>query len=76
MQDLCRHPEPESLYPHRRRTSHSRYVVSPRVDESYRERVRSVGNPRSVALGTNNRRAVHGLRQYVFKDQTRSQRLS
>ena len=51
MQNLCRHPKPESLYPHRRRASHSRYVVSRRVDESYRKRVRGVGNARSVALG-------------------------
>ena len=75
MQNLCGYPKPESLYSHRRRTSHSRYVVSRRVDEGYRERVRSVGNPRSVALGTNNQRTVQGLRQYVFKTQTRSQRL-
>ena len=43
-----------------------------RVDESHRERVRGVGNSRSVALGANNRRTVQGLRRYVFKDQTRS----
>ena len=73
MQDLCRYPKQESLYPHRRRASHSRYVVSRRVDESYPERVRSVGNSRSVALGANNRRAVQWLRQHVFKAQTRSQ---
>ena len=34
MQNLCRHPKQDSLYPHRRRTSHSRYVVSRRVDEA------------------------------------------
>ena len=33
------------------------------------------GNSRSVALGSNNRRAVQGLRRHVLKDQTRSQRL-
>ena len=75
MQNLCRYLKSESLYPHRRRASHSRYVVPRRVDESYRERVRGVGNPRSVALGGNNRRAVQALRRYVFKDQTRSERL-
>ena len=75
MQNLCRYLKSEFLYPHRRRTSHSRYVVSRRVDESYRERVRSVGNSRSVALGENNQRTVQGLRQHVFKTQTRSQRL-
>ena len=75
MQNLCGYPKPESLYPHRRRASHSRYVVSRRVDESYRERVRSVGNSRSVALGGNNQRTVQGLRQRVFETQTRSQRL-
>ena len=50
-------------------------MVSRRVDESHRERVRGVGNPRSVALGGNNRRTVQGLRGHVFKTQTRSQRL-
>ena len=42
-------------------------MVSRRVDESHRERVRGVENPRSVALGANNRRAVQGLRRYVLK---------
>ena len=50
-------------------------MVSRRADESHRERVRGVENPRSVALGANNRRTVQGLRRHVFKDQTRSQRL-
>ena len=34
-----------------------------------------IGNSRSVALGANHRRAVQPIRQYVFKDQTRSERL-
>ena len=42
-------------------------MVSRRVDESHRERVRGVGNPRSVALGGNNRRTVQGLRRHVLK---------
>ena len=75
MQDLCGYPKSESLYPHRRRTSYPRDVVSRRIDESYRERIRSIGNSRSVALGANHRRAVQPIRQYVFKDQTRSERL-
>ena len=75
MQDLCRYPKPESLYPHRSRESYSWYVVSGRVDESHRERVRGVENSRSVALGGNNRRIVQRVRRHVFKDQTRSQRL-
>ena len=47
-------------------------MVPRRIDESHRERVRSVENPRSVALGANNRRAVQGLRRHVFKDQTKA----
>ena len=49
-------------------------MVSRRVDESHRERVRGVENSRSVALGANNRRTVQGLRRHVFKDQTRRQK--
>ena len=75
MQDLCRYPKPEPLYPHRSRESYSWYVVSRRVDESHRERVRGVEHSRSVALGGNNRRAVQRVRQHVFKDQAGSQRL-
>ena len=44
MQDLCGYPKSGSLHAYRRRTSYTRYVVSRRADESYRERVRSVGN--------------------------------
>ena len=75
MQDLRRYPKLKSLYPHRSRESHSRHMVSRGVDESHREGVRGVKNPRGVALGGNNRRAVQGVRQHIFKDQTRSQRL-
>ena len=75
MQNLYGYPKPESMYTHRRRASHSRYVVSRRVDESYRERIPSVGNSRSVALGGNDRSTVQSIRQHVFKTQTRSQRL-
>ena len=63
------------MHPHRSRESHSRHMVSRGVDESHQERVRGIENSRSVALGGNNRRAVQGVRQHVFKDQTRSQRL-
>ena len=75
MQNMCRYPKPESLYPHRRRTSYTRYVVSRRADESYRERIPSVGNSRSVALGGNIQPVVQSIREFVFKTQTRSQRL-
>ena len=75
MQNLYGYPKPESLYPHRRRTSYTRYVVSRRADESYRERIPSVGNSRSVALGGNIQPAVQSIREFVFKTQTRSQRL-
>ena len=63
------------MHPHRSRESYSWYVVSCRGDESYRERVRGVKNSRSMALGANKRRAVQRVRQHVFKDQTRGQRL-
>ena len=66
-QNPCTHTDQES---------HSRHMVSRGVDESHRERVRGVEHSRSVALGGNNRRAVQAVRQHVFKDQTRSQRLS
>ena len=59
----------------RTRESYSWYVVSRRVDESHRERVRGVEHSRGVALGSNNRQTVQGVRRHVFKDQTRSQRL-
>ena len=72
MQNLYGYPKPESLYPHRRRTSYTRYVVSRRADESYRERIPSVGNSRSVALGGNDRSTVQAIREFVFKTQTRS----
>ena len=63
------------MHPHRSRESDSWYVVSCRGDESYRERVRGVKPSRSMALGGNKRRAVQRVRQHIFKDQTRSQRL-
>ena len=75
MQDLCRYEEPKPLYPHRSGESDSWYVVSCRGDESYRERVRGVKPSRSMALGGNKRRTVQRVRQHIFKDQTRSQRL-
>ena len=75
MQNLYGYPKPESLYPHRPRTSYTRYVVSRRADESDRERIPSVGNSRSVALGGNIQPAVQSIREFVFKTQTRSQRL-
>ena len=75
MQDMRRYSKSEPLYPYRSGESHSRHMVSRGVDESHRERVRGVEHSRSVALGGNNRRAVQAVRQHVFKDQTRSQRL-
>ena len=75
MQDLCRYPKPEPLYPHRSRESYSWHMVSRRVDESHRERVRGVEHSRSVALGGNNRQAVQRVRRHVFKNQAGSQRL-
>ena len=75
MQNLYGYPKPESLYPHRPTTSYTRYVVSRRADESDRERIPSVGNSRSVALGGNIQPVVQSIRQHVFKTQTRSQRL-
>ena len=63
------------MHPHRSGESYPWYVVSCRIGKSHRERVRGVENSRSMALGANNRRAVQRVRQHVFKDQTRGQRL-
>ena len=63
------------MHPHRSRESYPWYVVSCRIGKSHRERVRGVKNSRSMALGANKRRAVQRVRRYVFKDQTRGQRL-
>ena len=75
MQDLRRYPKSKSLYPYRSRESYPWYVVSRRVDESHRERVRGIENSRSVALGANNRQTVQGLRRHFPEDETRGKRL-
>ena len=75
MQDLCRHPKSEPLYPHRSRESYPWYVVSRGIEKSPREGVPGIENSRSMALGANNRRAVQGVRQHFPEDETASQRL-